>query len=71
MEGEIAQVGEPQITTVETIITNDELDSDAESVCGDSSGTDGATSIVEGKIRFMEETPGQVVAACVVVSFTE
>lgn len=29
MEGEIGQVADPQITTVETIITNDDLESDA------------------------------------------
>ena len=48
-----------------------ELDSEGESACADSSETDGATSTVEGKIKFTEEDPGQVVATCVVASFTE
>ena len=29
MDGEMTQVADPQITTVETIITNDDLESDA------------------------------------------
>ena len=36
-----------------------------------SSGTDGATSTVEVKLKFSTENLGQVVATCVVSSFTE